>query len=74
MKLGKEPRVVTPGLALTEVQTPTSSLFGVFGLGSFHEEREDLGCWVHLTQHGQYRPNIFADSILWLSNLKRRSC
>lgn len=50
---------------------PTSSLFRVLGLGSIHEEREDLGCWVNLTQHGQYGPNIFANYILWLSNLKK---
>lgn len=54
------------------VEKPTCSLLGILGLGSVHEEREDLGRRVDFAQHCQDGADVFADNVLGLSNLKSR--
>lgn len=49
---------------------PTSSLLGVLGLGSLHEEREELGSRINFAQHAEDDPDIFTNHILRLSDLK----
>lgn len=53
-------------------EEPTCSLLGILGLGSVHEEREDLGGGVNFTQHRQDGPHILPNDILGLSHLRSR--
>lgn len=52
-------------------EKPTCPLFGILGLGSIHEEREDLGRRVNFAQHCEDGADVFPNHILGLSDLKR---
>ena len=47
----------------------TGSLLGVLGLGTVHEQGEDLGGGVHLAQQDQDGAHVFTDPVLGLPHL-----
>ena len=61
----RKPRTQQAGL--------TGSLLGVLGLGTVHEQGEDLGGWVHLAQQGEDGAHVFADPVLGLPHLRQRA-
>lgn len=49
----------------------TGSLFGVFGLGAVHEEREDSASWINFAQKVEDATHSFAHQVFGLTQLKQ---